>query len=92
MVLNGVGGRTIAEAKSNMTNAEVSQWAAFRNKRGSFFTGRRIEQGFGNLMATYFGSKGAKNVKAISFMPHEDQPEELSLEEYMMQSFGGGST
>ena len=43
-------------------------------------------------MATYFGSKGAKNVKAISFMPHEDLPEELSLEEYMMQSFGGEST
>jgi len=54
--------------------------------------GRRIEQGFGNLMATYFGSKGAKNVKAISFMPHEDQPKEFSLEEYMMKSFGGGST
>lgn len=92
MVLNGVGGRTIAEAKSNMTNAEVSQWAAFRNKRGSFFTGRRIEQGFGNLMATYMGSKGVKNVKAKSFMPHEDPPTELSLEEYMMQSFGGEST
>lgn len=89
MVLNGVGGRTIAEAKSNMTNAEVSQWAAFRNKRGSFFTGRRIEQGFGNLMATYLGSKGAKDVKALSFMPHEDQPQEMSLEEYMMQAYGG---
>lgn len=72
-----------------MTNVEVSQWAAFRNKRGSFFTGRRIEQGFGNLMATYLGSKGAKDVKALSFMPHEDQPQELSLEEYMMQAYGG---
>ena len=89
MVLNGIGGCTIAEAKSNITNAEVSQWAAFRNKRGSFFTGRRIEQGFGNLIATYLGSKGAKDVKAISFMPHEDQPQEMSLEEYMMQAYGG---
>ena len=71
-----------------MTTAEVSQWAAFRNKRGSFFTGRRIEQGFGNLMATYLSSKGAKDVKAQSFMPHEDQPQELSLEEYMMQTYG----
>lgn len=40
-------------------------------------------------MATYLGSKGAKNVKALSFMPHEDHPQEMSLEEYMMQSFGG---
>lgn len=89
MVLNGIGGCTIAEAKSNMTNAEVSKWVAFRNKRGSFFTGRRIEQGFGNLIATYLGSKGAKDVKAQSFMPHEDQPQEMSLEEYMMQAYGG---
>lgn len=72
-----------------MTNAEVSQWVAFRNKRGSFFTGRRVEQGFGNLIATYLDSKGAKDVKAQSFMPHEDQPQELSLEEYMMQTYGG---
>ena len=89
MVLNGVGGRTIAEAKMNMTNSEVSKWVAFRNKRGSFFTGRRVEQGFGNLIATYLGSKGAKDVKAQSFMPHEDQPQEMSLEEYMMQAYGG---
>ena len=92
MVLNGIGGCTIAEAKSNITNAEVSQWVAFRNKRGSFFTGRRIEQGFGNLIATYLGSKGAKDVKAISFMPHEDRPKEMSLEEYMMQNYGGEPT
>ena len=87
--MNGIGGCTIAEAKSNMTNSEVSQWVAFRNKRGSFFTGRRVEQGFGNLIATYLGSKGAKDVKARSFMPHEDQPQELSLEEYMLQTYGG---
>lgn len=87
--MNGIGGRTIAEAKQNLTHAEVSMWVAFRNKRGSFFTGRRIEQGFGNLIATYLGSKGAKDVKAQSFMPHEDQPQEMSLEEYMMQAYGG---
>ena len=92
MVLNGIGGCTIAEAKSNITNAEVYQWVAFRNKRGSFFTGRRIEQGFGNLIATYLRSKGAKDVKAQSFMPHEDQPKEMSLEEYMMQNYGGEPT
>lgn len=92
MVLNGIGGRTIAEAKQSMTSNEVYQWAAFRNKRGSLFVGRRIEQGFGNLMATYLGSKGAQNVKAQSFMPHEDQHQEMSLEEYMMQNFGGEPT
>nr|WP_325086446.1 hypothetical protein [Acinetobacter johnsonii] len=43
-------------------------------------------------MATYLSIKGAKDVKAQSFMPHEDQPQEMSLEEYMMQTFGGEST
>ena len=87
--MNGVGGRTIAEAKLNMTNAEVSQWAEFRNKYGSLFFGRRIEQATGNLLATYLSSKGAQNVKALSFMPHEEQPQEMSLEEYMLQTYGG---
>ncbi|WP_457548217.1 phage tail assembly protein T [Acinetobacter radioresistens] len=79
----------MAEARRNLSSRELKLWRAFRQKRGSLFFGRRIEQGFGNLMATYLGSKGAKNVKALSFMPHEDHPQEMSLEEYMMQSFGG---
>ncbi|WP_441360252.1 phage tail assembly protein T [Acinetobacter harbinensis] len=89
LVINGIGGRTIAEAKRRITRQEFLTWRAFRQKRGSLFLGRRIEQGFGNLMATYLGSKGAKDIKAQSFMPHEDTPEEMSLEEYMMQTFGG---
>ena len=40
-------------------------------------------------MATYLSSKGAQNVKALNFMPHEDQPQEMSLEEYMLQTYGG---
>ncbi|RLL30748.1 hypothetical protein D9K80_15650 [Acinetobacter cumulans] len=60
-------------------------WRAYREKRGSFFAGRRIEQGFGNLTATYLASKGAKDVEALSFMPHEDLPEEkiYSVDEIM---------
>nr|WP_168378401.1 hypothetical protein [Acinetobacter cumulans] len=65
-------------------------WSAYRNFRGSLFIGRRIEQGFGNLSATYLASKGAKDIKAVSFMPHEDQPEDeiLTVDE-MMQAYGG---
>ena len=89
LVINGIGGRTIAEAKQRITRQEYLIWRAFRQKRGSLFVGRRIEQAIGNLMATYLSSKGAKDVKAQSFMPHEDQPQEISLEEYMMQAYGG---
>nr|WP_296277783.1 hypothetical protein [uncultured Acinetobacter sp.] len=79
----------MAEAKRSLSSRELKLWRAFRQKRGSLFVGRRIEQAIGNLMATYLSSKGAKDVKAQSFMPHEDQPQELSLEEYMMQTYGG---
>ena len=86
MVLNGVGGRTIAEAKQSMTSNEVYQWAAFRNKRGSLFVGRRIEQGFGNLMAHYTQFKVGSDVEvdAFDFMPHENAPE-LTFEEQRMK-------
>ena len=69
-----------------MTNAEVSQWAAFRNKRGSLFVGRRIEQGFGNLMAHYTQFKVGSDVEvdAFDFMPHEKAPE-LTFEEQRMK-------
>ena len=85
--MNGVGGRTIAEAKLSMTNAEVSQWAAFRNKRGSFFTGRRIEQSIGALMALYAQNhvKEGVEVNPYDYMPHEDEPE-MSFEEQRMQA------
>ncbi|WP_316250864.1 hypothetical protein [Acinetobacter variabilis] len=85
--MNGVGGRTIAEAKLSMTNAEVSQWAALRNKRGSLFTGRRIEQAIGALMALYAQNKVKEGVEIspYDYMPHEDEPE-LSFEEQRMQA------
>ena len=89
LVTSGIGGRTIEEAKRNISSKEFATWRAFRAKRGSLFIGRRVEQAIGNLMATYLSSKGAKDVKAQSFMPHEEQPQEMSLEEYMLQTYGG---
>lgn len=85
--MNGVGGRTIAEAKLSMTNAEVSQWAAFRNKRGSLFMGRRIEQSIGALMAQYrqHNVGPEMEVNPYDYMPHEDEPE-MSFEEQRMQA------
>lgn len=85
--MNGVGGRTIAEAKLNMTHAEVSQWAEFRNKRGSLFVGRRVEQSIGNWMAHYtrFKVKDGTEVDPRDFMPHEEAPE-LTFEEERMKA------
>ncbi|WP_431189422.1 hypothetical protein [Acinetobacter johnsonii] len=65
-------------------------WRAYRKKYGPFFFGRRIEQGFGNLMAAYLASKGAENVSAYSFMPHEKEPEEVeySVDEMFEKGLG----
>lgn len=70
-----------------MTNAEVSQWAAFRNKRGSLFVGRRIEQSIGALMALYAQNhvKEGVEVSPYDYMVHEDEPE-MSFEEQRMQA------
>lgn len=92
--MNGIGGRTIAEAKLNMTNAEVSQWAAFKNKYGSLFFGRRIEQAIGNLYTFYVNGKleAKDRIKdARVFMPHEEQEPELSLEDQFLMQFGDGT-
>ena len=77
-----------------MSQAEYQVWKAYRLKRGSFFIGRRIEQSIGGLSAIYMSGKGVKGADPYSFMPHEQKPEaqEMSLEEYMMQNFGGEPT
>jgi hypothetical protein len=45
----GVGGKTIAEAKRNMSFAEARQWVAYVRKRGPLNTSRHIEWGFSLL-------------------------------------------
>ncbi|WP_228145934.1 hypothetical protein [Acinetobacter terrae] len=50
------------------------------------FLGRRIEQGFGNLMAHYTRFKVGEGteVDAYNFMPHEEV-QELTFEEQRMK-------
>lgn len=69
--MNGIGGRTIDEAKERLTQREVMTWAAYIAKRGTLNTGRRLEIGFGQVMAAIAQASGAKDVTAAQFMPHE---------------------
>ena len=44
LVLNGVGGSTIAEAKERLSYAEYRAWVAYlKDKRGSLHPGHRLE-------------------------------------------------
>ncbi|WP_335953697.1 hypothetical protein [Acinetobacter higginsii] len=70
------------------------KWRAYRKKYGSLFFGRRIEQAFGNWMAHYtrYKVKEGVEVNALTFMPHEEHPDddnELSLEEYFEKYHSG---
>ena len=88
LALNGIGGRTIHEVKSNLTMLEVQQWAAYRTRRGSLNIGRRVEQAIGGLAAFYYNTKVKKEhwIDATDLMPHEDRPKHLTFEEERMQA------
>ena len=74
--MNGVGGRTIAEAKCRMSHAEFMDWILYRNKRGSLFIGRRMEIAIASWMALYANAHSQNGGHDMyDFAPHEDEPE-----------------
>lgn len=84
-MLNGIGGRTIAEAQHRMSAREVGIWMAFREKYGSLHMGRRVEQAQATTSAILANANSEKGGHTVyDFMPHEEEPE-LTLEEAMAQ-------
>ncbi len=75
LVLHGVGGKTIAEAKENMTYGEYLDWCAYIKKRGSLDLGLRLEYGFALVSMLIQGARGVKT-KMTDFMPHYEQEPE----------------
>ena len=81
--MNGIGGRTIAEAQENMTYLEFMVWMKFRQKRGSLHLGMRVEIAFAQFQAFFFNWKFGKDVPKLyqqDFAPHMD-PRVESLNE-----------
>lgn len=81
--MNGIGGSTIAEAKSTLSYTEARKWASYRAKRGSLNTGQRVEWSSA-LLATLYANAHSKDGghKIHDFAPHHEQPE-TTLEEAM---------
>jgi hypothetical protein len=69
-----VGGRTIAEAKRNMTYAEARQWVLYVTKRGPLNPSRHLERGFALLASLICtGNRitmGGKKPTPQNFMPY----------------------
>ena len=80
-MLNGVGGRTIAEAKERMTYQEALAWGRYIDRYGSLHTGRRLEAGSAQV-ALQTHRLGGGMAELLDFMPHE-QRLGLSLERAM---------
>lgn len=77
-MLNGVGGRTIAEAKERMTYQEALAWGRYIDRYGSLHTGRRLEASSA-MVALQTHRLGGGLAEVLDFMPHE-QRQGLSLE------------
>jgi hypothetical protein len=79
-VLAGVGGRTIAEAKQNLSYVEALEWFKYIGKRGTLNHGLRVEIMIARLMVLLADVHKLKKVGGLKweiwdFAPHLDQPE-----------------
>ena len=80
-MLNGVGGRSVAEAKERLSHIEALKWQAYIEKRGTLDLGLRLEAGFAMLAWQINRALGGK-AEMNDFMPHFDEPE-ASLSDVM---------
>lgn len=83
LVMHGIGGRTIAEARERLSYSEFLTWLKYRRKRGSLHVGMRVEHGSA-LLAMFYANAHSKNGghQLHEFAPYHDEPE-LSLDRAM---------
>lgn len=82
-MLAGVGGMTVAEAKSRMSYREAQQWASFIKQNGPINSTRRIEAMLAKICWVVQRVQGGK-MEADDFMPDytEQEPQEASIEQF----------
>jgi hypothetical protein len=93
-VLNGIGGKTIDEAKMRISHPEFLSWVSYREKYGTLNSGMRTEWLMARLSLQISGIVGGKHEFA-DFMRygndvsvnHEDQTQ--AIVKYMARIAGG---
>lgn len=83
--MNGIGGRTIAEAQERMSLREFQVWVKYRNKYGPLNIMMRTEWGAALVASVLANINKAKNTppyKVSDFAPHINEVS-VSLEEAM---------
>ncbi|MDU7369735.1 MAG: phage tail protein [Klebsiella michiganensis] len=83
--MNGIGGRTIAEAQERMSLREFHMWVKYRNKYGPLNIMMRTEWGaslVASVLANINKSKNSPPFKISDFAPHINEVS-VSLEDAM---------
>lgn len=83
--MNGIGGRTIAEAQERMSLREFQVWVKYRNKYGPLNVMMRTEWGaslVASVLANINKSKNSPPFKVSDFAPHINEVS-VSLEDAM---------
>ena len=83
--MNGIGGRTIAEAQERMSLREFQVWIKYRNKYGQLNSMMRTEWGaslVASVLANINKSKNSPPFKISDFAPHINEAS-VSLEDAM---------
>ncbi|HED2640603.1 MULTISPECIES: phage tail assembly protein T [Klebsiella] len=83
--MNGIGGRTIAEAQERMSLREFQMWVKYRNKYGPLNIMMRTEWGaslVASVLANINKSKNSPPFKISDFAPHINEVS-VSLEDAM---------
>ena len=75
LVLNGIGGRTIAEAKRTISHREFIFWKQYRAIRGGFNFGLRLDEALADLKYMYAKVERFQVEDKFDFLPHHDAPE-----------------
>jgi hypothetical protein len=86
--MNGIGGRTIAEAQERMSLPEFRMWLKYRQKYGNLNPMMRVEWGAALISSVLANVNRGKNTPAFSvtdFAPHMEDAAPISLEEAMQE-------
>jgi hypothetical protein len=91
--LAGVGGRTVAEAKQNISYAEAAKWSAYLKEHGWISQPAGIRNLISHLEFysaqvawSVFKAAGAKDIKISDFMPSSsssDEEDVATLDDFM---------
>lgn len=74
-MLNGIGGRSVAEAKASLSYTEVLSWMAYVEQNGTLNLGLKIERGVA-LIATILNNVHGGKANFDDFLPKRGEPEE----------------